>query len=77
MRILRLITLNLSAWQLKRTQKEAEGKPMNASSVPSAELQQKMFDIARQMLTLLEVTVKESSEIDLSVVQVCAHGFLH
>ena len=62
MRVLRLTTLNLGAWQEKRAVKEADGKVMSASSIPSPELCQNMFDAARQVLTCLEQTMAECKD---------------
>ena len=54
LRVVRLATLNLNAWQEKRDAKKAEGKAMSSGSVPSLALQTKLFDVARQALTCLE-----------------------
>jgi hypothetical protein len=68
LRVQRLSTLNLAAWQAKKLDKEAAGEPMNDAAIPSKELTQRMFDTARQMLTCLEETTKASAGLDLASV---------
>ena len=64
MRLLRLGTLNLKAWQQQKSDKQAAGKRLNENSIPSPALLLELFNTARQVLTYLVKIASDTEQAE-------------